>query len=75
MIIIINTVHQLHVGRKTRTYKYGSRGGADIELESYPVQTILHIVQFDYNQDTDEYTLDRNQYNMVLRKLNELNRS
>ena len=59
---------------KTRTYKYGSSGDVDIELQSYPVTSILHIVQFDYNNNTDEYTIDRDQYNIVMDKLHNLDR-
>ena len=60
------------VPRKPRTYKYGISSTVDIELDAYPVTSVLHIVDFDYDQDRDEYKLDRDQYNTVMDKLNDL---
>ena len=44
----------------------------DIELDTYPIISVLHIVNFEYDHDRDEYRLDRDQYNMIMDKLNDL---
>ena len=52
------------VRRKRRTsYKYGSVGTVGIEIDAYPVTSILYIVQFNYNSSRDEYRILFHQMN------------
>lgn len=57
------------VPRKRRTFKYGVAADCGPEAKAYNASCVLHVVEFDYNSDRDEYTLDRGQWDIVQTKL------
>ena len=57
------------VPRKRRTFKYGVESSCSPDVRSYCASCILHVVDFDYHLERDEYTLDLQQWRVVQQKL------
>ena len=68
-VVMVNARYYTAVPRKSRTFKYGVGSSCGPDIKSYCASCILHIVDFDYNNDMDEYTLDTTQWNTVQQKL------
>ena len=60
------------VPRKQRTFKYGVGSKQVPEAKSYDAACILHIVEFEYDIDRDEYKLDSEVWRIVQEKLSSL---
>ena len=57
-------------------FKYGVSSSVGPDSRSYPSSSILHVVEFKCDSDTDDvYTLDRDQWTKVQNKLRNLKNS